>query len=151
MSDMRKKQLATMLEHYDIPLIEDDVFGDLHFQGVRPKAVKAFDRQGKVLYCSSVSKTVSSGLRIGWAVAGRYQARVERFKWVINQTTAMTPQLALAAFLVNGGYDRHLRHMRRTYQTQMTRMRRAITDYFPVETAGIQCLGPLSSIDSARH
>ncbi|PON12849.1 GntR family transcriptional regulator [Candidatus Entotheonella serta] len=134
MSDMRKQQLATMLEHYDIPLIEDDVFGDLHFQGVRPKAVKAFDRQGKVLYCSSVSKTVSPGLRIGWAVAGRYQARVERFKWVINQTTAMTPQLALAAFLVNGGYDRHLRHMRRTYQTQMTRMRRAITDYFPAET-----------------
>ena len=134
MSDAKKKQLAAMLARYEVPLIEDDVFGDLYFKGARPKAVKAFDRQGNVLYCSSVSKTVSPGLRIGWAVAGRYQPRVERFKWVINQTTAMTPQLALAAFLVNGGYDRHLRHLRRAYETQMIRMRRAIADYFPAET-----------------
>lgn len=134
MSDAKKKQLVGLLARYDVPLIEDDVFGDLYFEGSRPKAVKAFDRQGSVLYCSSFSKTVSPGLRIGWAVAGRFQSRVERFKWVINQTTAMAPQLALAAFLVNGGYDRHLRHLHRAYHTQMMRMRQAIDDYFPAET-----------------
>lgn len=134
MGDAKKKQLVGLLARYDVPLIEDDVFGDLYFEGARPKAVKAFDRQGNVLYCSSFSKTVSPGLRIGWAVAGRFQAQVERFKWVINQTTAMAPQLALAAFLVNGGYDRHLRHLRRAYHTQMTRMAQAIDDYFPAET-----------------
>ncbi len=134
MSDAKKKQLVGLLTRYDVPLIEDDVFGDLYFEGSRPKAVKAFDRQGSVLYCSSFSKTVSPGMRIGWAVAGRFQSRVERFKWVINQTTAMAPQLALAAFLVNGGYDRHLRHLRRAYHAQMTRMTQAIDDYFPAET-----------------
>jgi DNA-binding transcriptional MocR family regulator len=134
MADDRKKQLVDLLERYDTPLIEDDVYGDLYFEGSRPKAIKAFDRSGLVLYCASCSKTLSPGMRVGWAIAGRYQAKVEQLKWVLNQTTAIAPQLTLAAFLNNGGYDRHLRQLRRKYQTQMAQMTQAICDYFPAET-----------------
>lgn len=134
MSDQRKRQLVELLAKHEVPLIEDDIYGDLYFEGSRPKAMKAFDRNGLVLYCSSCSKTLSPGLRVGWVVAGRYQAKVEQLKWVINQTTAIAPQLTVAAFLSNGGYDRHLRQLRRAYQSQMSRMTQAICDYFPSET-----------------
>lgn len=134
MNDFKKKQLVELMTRYDVPLIEDDIYGDLYYEGTRPKALKAFDCEGIVLYCASHSKTLSPGFRVGWAVAGRYQETVEQLKWVINQTTAIAPQLTLAAFLANGGYDRHLRHLRRAYQSQMVRMTQAICEYFPTET-----------------
>ena len=134
MSDAKKKQLIDVLNIYDTPLIEDDIYGDLFFEESRPKAIKAFDTQGLVLYCASFSKTISPGMRVGWAIAGRHQSKVEQLKWVINQTTAIAPQLTLAAFLSNGGYDRHLRQLRRKCQTQMAQMTQAICHYFPAET-----------------
>lgn len=134
MSDLKKKQLVTLLNQYDLPLIEDDIYGDLYFEGTRPKAVKAFDTEGRVLYCASVSKTLSPGLRVGWSVAGRYRVKVEQLKMSMNWMTALPPQLTIAAFLANGGYDRHLRQLRRAYQAQITRMTQAICEYFPAET-----------------
>jgi DNA-binding transcriptional MocR family regulator len=134
MSDAKKKQLVDVLDAHEIPLIEDDVYGDLFFEGSRPKAIKAFDTKGLVLYCASFSKTISPGLRVGWAIAGQYQPQVERLKWVLNQTTAIAPQLTLAAFLANGGYDRHLRQLRRKYQTQVAQMTQSIGQYFPFGT-----------------
>lgn len=134
MDDVKKKQLVELLNQYDIPLIEDDVYGDLYFEGTRPKAFKAFDTEDRVLYCSSMSKTLSPGLRVGWCAGGHYHPRVIQLKSIVNQTTAIAPQLTVAAFLSNGGYDRHLRHLRRAYQSQMNRMLQAICDYFPAET-----------------
>ena len=134
MNDGKKKDLVELMTRYDTPLIEDDIYGDLYFEGNRPKALKAFDRNGIILYCASHSKTLSPGLRVGWSVAGRYQAKVEQLKWVINQTTAIAPQLTIAAFLANGGYDRHLRQLRRAYQTQAGLMTQALCEFFPTET-----------------
>jgi DNA-binding transcriptional MocR family regulator len=134
MDDLKKKQLVELMTQYQIPLIEDDIYGDLYFEGTRPKALKAFDREGLVLYCASYSKILSPGMRIGWTLPGRYQPKVEQLKWVINQTTAIAPQLTIAAFLANGGYDRHLRQLRQAYQTQMAHITQAICDYFPEST-----------------
>ncbi|MEM1253921.1 MAG: PLP-dependent aminotransferase family protein [Cyanobacteria bacterium P01_H01_bin.21] len=134
MGDRKKKALVDLLNQYDIPLIEDDIYGDLNFEGSRPKAIKAFDTEGRVLYCSSVSKTLSPGLRVGWCIPGRYQQQIEHTKVVVSHMTATAPQLTVAAFFANGGYDRHLRHLRRAYQQQMNRMLQAILEYFPAET-----------------
>jgi DNA-binding transcriptional MocR family regulator len=134
LSDAKKKQLLQLLDRYDVPLVEDDVYGELQFEGSRPKAIKAFDTRGSVLYCASASKTLSPGLRVGWCVPGRYQTKVEPLKMAMNWTTAMTSQLTVAAFLGNGGYDRHLRQLRRAYQSQLNCMTQAIYDYFPAET-----------------
>lgn len=134
MRDSKKKAIVDLLNRYGGMLIEDDVYGDLGFDGDRPKAIKAFDTENRVLYCSSVSKTLSPGLRVGWCLPGCCQPRVERLKVVMNHMTSVAPQLAVAAFFANGGYDRHVRQLRRTYQSQMERMRQAIQDYFPAET-----------------
>ncbi|MEM9267182.1 MAG: PLP-dependent aminotransferase family protein [Cyanobacteria bacterium P01_F01_bin.13] len=134
MSDRKKKALVKLLNQYDVPLIEDDVYGELNFDGSRPKAIKSFDTEGRIIYCSSVSKTLSPGLRVGWCIPGRYQQQVEHMKVVVSHMTATAPQLAVAAFFANGGYDRHLRTLRRAYQQQMNRMHQAILEYFPAET-----------------
>jgi DNA-binding transcriptional MocR family regulator len=134
MNDAKKKQLVELINRYDIPLVEDDIYGDLYFSGTRPKAIKAFDTEGRVLYCASVSKTLSPGLRVGWAVPGRYQAQVEQLKLVTNMMTAIVPQLTVAAFFANGGCDRHLRRLRQAYQSQIAHIQQSICDYFPAET-----------------
>ena len=141
MSAPKKKQLVSLLNKYDIPLIEDDIFGDLCFAAQRPQAIKAFDTQGKVLYCASVSKTLSPGLRVGWIIAESYQSQIEQLKAVMNYSSSIAPQLTVAAFLANGGYDRHLRKLRRAYQSQMQHMLQAICQYFPSETRVTQPQG----------
>lgn len=134
MSDRRKRDLVELLNRYDIPLVEDDIYGDLSFAENRPKAIKAFDTQGKVLYCSSISKTLSPGLRIGWLVAEAHLVAVKQLKMVTNLTTSVVPQLTVAAFLASGGYERHLRKLRHTYACQMEKMRLKIGRYFPPQT-----------------
>jgi DNA-binding transcriptional MocR family regulator len=90
--------------------------------------------EGWVLYCASVSKVLSPGFRIGWCAPGRYQLKVEQLKMAMNLSTAVIPQLTIAAFLTNGGYDRHLRQLRRTFELQVDRMTQAIYAHFPAET-----------------
>jgi DNA-binding transcriptional MocR family regulator len=133
MSDEAKRRLMDLLEAHDVPLIEDDVYGDLAFDGHRPKAMKAFDRRGLVLSCASYSKSISPGLRVGWAVPGRYRERLELLKLVVNQATAVAPQLALASYLESGGFDRHLRRIRRAYAEQMNRTIDGVEHHFPAE------------------
>ena len=134
MEDAKKKQLVELLDQYDVPLIEDDVYGELNFEGNRPKAIKAFDTQNRVLYCSSMSKTLSPGLQVGWCVSGRYHPKMSKLKSIANMGTAIASQLTVAAFLSNGGFDRHLRQLRRAYQLHMGYIQQAIGDYFPAET-----------------
>ena len=134
MSDKNKKQLAEMLGHREIPLIEDDIYGDLYFGATRPKAAKAFDKRGLVLLCSSFSKTIAPGYRVGWTAPGRFKAQVEHLKTMNTVATATLPQMAMAKFLENGGYDRHLRRLRKALAMQVQRMILAISQYFPEGT-----------------
>ena len=66
MPDEHKRVVVDMLAGYDIPLIEDDLYGDLFFGNSRPKPCKAFDKKGLVLWCGAVSKTLAPGYRVGW-------------------------------------------------------------------------------------
>ena len=82
MPDEKKKRLAALLERAGVPLVEDDVYGDLI---VRVSAARRRSRPsttaGNVLLCSSFSKTLAPGLRVGWAAPGRYRRAVERLKF----------------------------------------------------------------------
>jgi len=131
MTDEAKQRLVGLLETHDVPLVEDDVYGDLVFEGRRPPAVKAFDRHGLVLYCASFSKTLSPGLRVGWSIPGRYQNQIELLKLVVNQSTAVAPQLAIAGFVESGGFERHLRRVRKMYRDQMESTIRSVARAFP--------------------
>jgi DNA-binding transcriptional MocR family regulator len=134
MPDDRKAELVRLLRSRDVPLIEDDVYGDLGFGLHRPTATKAFDEAGLVLYCSSFSKTLAPGYRVGWIAPGRYLEQVQRLKSVFSLSTASPTQLAVAEFLTSGGYDRHLRALRRTYAAQLGQVRAAIARWFPEGT-----------------
>ncbi|HEY5974751.1 MAG TPA: PLP-dependent aminotransferase family protein, partial [Geobacteraceae bacterium] len=133
MPDEKKKALVELLARHQVPLIEDDIYGDITFAG-RPSVAKAYDRHGLVLLCSSFSKTLAPGYRIGWVAAGRFQADVERLKFLANIAATAPVQLALAEFLATGGYDHHLRTLRRTYARQVLLMADAIGRYFPAGT-----------------
>ncbi len=131
MPDERKAELVRLLRSHDVPLIEDDVYGELGFGPHRPTATKAFDQAGLVLYCSSFSKTLAPGYRVGWIAPGRYREQVIRLKSVFSLASASPTQLAVAEFLTSGGYDRHLRTLRRTYAAQLGEVRAAIARWFP--------------------
>lgn len=131
MPDDKKRELVKLLAKHEIPLIEDDVYGDLAYGPVRPPSTKAFDEKGLVLYCCSFSKTLAPGYRVGWIAPGKFMARVAQLKTLFNIATASPTQLAVAEFLTNGGYDHHLRALRKVYARQTAHVRDAIGRYFP--------------------
>lgn len=134
MPDERKRELVELLAQHEIPLIEDDIYGDLIFGNERPSTAKSFDRSDLVIYCSSFSKTIAPGYRVGWAIAGRFQGEMERLKMMMNIATASPTQLALAEFLATGGYDHHLRTIRRIHARNISQMADAVVRYFPAGT-----------------
>lgn len=134
MPEEKKQKLVAMLSERQVPLIEDDVLGEIHFGHSRPRPAKSFDQEGLVLYCSSFSKTISPGLRIGWAAAGRYREKVERLKFMTSIGTPEILQEAVAVFLENGRYDFHLKKLRMAYHNQVRKYSAAVCTWFPKGT-----------------
>ncbi len=134
MSDTRKRALVDLVGRYRIALIEDDIYGDLGFGPQRPAMAKSWDSEGRVLYCSSFSKSLCPGLRVGWLVAGPYLEQSEYLKYVGNLATPTLAQLTVAEMLAKGGYERHLRQARNQYRQAVERMTAAIGAYFPPGT-----------------
>lgn len=132
--DHSKKDLVELLAKREIPLIEDDIYGEMFFGKVRPKTCKTFDKKGLVLHCGSFSKSLAPGFRIGWAMPGRFKEQVIRVKRMHNIATNTIAQSAIAHFLQNGRYELHLRHLRKALHTQCLRYMQAITAYFPEDT-----------------
>lgn len=129
--DERKKELVDLLAKHDIPLIENDVCGELYFSEKRPTVCKAFDTKGLVILLSSFSKDISPGLRLGWVAPGRYSTDVEWLKLTLSASSPTLPQMAVAEFLESGGYDQHLRRVRREYAHNVGLMSDAVMRYFP--------------------
>lgn len=129
-----KKRLIEIITKYQIPLIEDDVYGELYFDEKRPVPAKSFDDQGLILHCSSFSKSLAPGYRIGWVAAGKFAKQIERLKLSTSITTSVPAQQTIANYLLKGGYDRHLRQLRHTLVLQQMRYMKAIEQYFPEET-----------------
>ncbi|MCW5662877.1 MAG: PLP-dependent aminotransferase family protein [Piscinibacter sp.] len=130
----RKQDLVALLARHGVPLIEDDVYGELYADVRRPPPAKAFDSDGLVLHCSSFSKCLAPGYRVGWAAAGRFARDVQRLKMMSSLATSIPPQLAIADYLLQGGYDRHLRRLREALAEEQLRVRRLIERHFPVRT-----------------
>jgi len=126
-----KRALVKLCRRHEVALIESDVYGDLPFDGDRPLPLKAFDRDGWVIHCSSFSKTTAPSFRVGWVCPGRFFERVEEIKFSHTVATPTLPQAAMAEFLVDGGHDRHLRNLRRALQDQVLHARDAVGRLFP--------------------
>jgi len=132
--DEKKKEFVELLARYDIPLIDNDVSGEIYFSEKRHLVTKAFDKKGLVMLCSSFSKDISPSLRVGWVAPGRYKNEVEWLKFTNSAATATLSQIAIAEFLESGGYDHHLRKIRREYASNVALLSQAATRVFPVGT-----------------
>ena len=131
LSDERKRELAAMVGKYGIPLIEDDINGDLAFNDERPSIIKSWDTRDQVLLSSSFSKTIAPGYRVGWIASGRYAKRLQQQKLITSLASAAPTQLAVAEFLATGGYDHHLRKVRKIYAIRVAQMAEAVGRFFP--------------------
>ncbi len=134
MPDANKRILVEMCADAGVVVIEDEIFADLHFGERRPPSLKAFDKDDSVIQCSSFSKTLSAGLRVGWIAPGRHYERVKELKASLGPATCTLSELVVAEFLKNGGFDRHLRRIRAQFFTQVQQMRHAIFEAFPEGT-----------------
>ncbi|WP_110654287.1 PLP-dependent aminotransferase family protein [Salinicola halimionae] len=130
----RKRALYALAQRFDVAIIEDDVYGDLTYAFPRPPTIKSFDDDGRVLLCSSFSKTLAPGLRLGWMAPGRYLERALHMKYVGTGSTATQGQMAVAEFIREGHFEPHLRKMRAQYQRNRNAALDLIVDAFPATT-----------------
>ena len=134
MPEDRKVATLDLLAKHAVPLIEDDIYGDIHFGKERPKPFQALRPQADVIYCSSFSKTVAPGYRIGWIATARHMPRVLESKFAFTLAGPALPQAAMAEFLSSGGYDNHLRRLRRCFADAVEQSIRTIEKAFPKGT-----------------
>jgi DNA-binding transcriptional MocR family regulator len=123
-----------MLARAGVPLIEDDVYGELYFGKRRPLPAKAFDREGMVLHCGSFSKCLAPGYRVGWAMPGRFARKLARLKLTTSLSVSVPVQVGLCEYLARGGYDRHLRQLREAFSQQQVALADAVARHFPPGT-----------------
>jgi len=141
MPEAKKRDLVELLARHDVPLIEDDVYSELFEGPAAPLPAKAYDRRGLVLHCSSFSKCLAPGYRVGWAAPGRLAREVERLKLMTSLSGSVPVQAALAEYLQEGGYDRHLRGLRQSLQTQRNSLFDAVNRHFPDGTRVVRPAG----------
>jgi len=133
MSSSAKQALVALLAQHGIPLIEDDVYSELYYGSRQPLPAKAYDQEGLVMHCSSFSKCLAPGYRIGWVVPGRFAKEIEQLKLMTTLSASLPAQAAIADYLQTGGYDKHLRKLRHALESQLASMNEAIRQYFPAD------------------
>jgi len=134
MPEAKKQALVEFLAEQNIPLIEDDVYSELYFSNEPPLPAKAYDRSGMVLHCSSFSKSLAPGYRVGWTSAGRYRQEVERLMFLNSLSLTSAPQIAIAKFMQRDSFEQHLKQLRHTLRSNYVLIRNVIEQSFPVGT-----------------
>jgi DNA-binding transcriptional MocR family regulator len=133
MPDAAKQRLVALCAEERIPIVEDDAIGDLSHASPRPAPVKAFDQDGNVLLCGSLSKTLSPGIRLGWTAPGRYLERVLDRKMCSTTWGVSYSEIAVARFLKYGNFERHLKRLRLALRQQVEQMLEGVSRHFPKE------------------
>ncbi len=134
MSETKKQALYELLVEHQVPLIEDDVYAELHYGAQPPRPLKSFDDAGLVMHCGSFSKSLAPGYRVGWVAGGRFAEQIARLKLMTTLSPSVPAQAAIADYLQHGGYDRHLRKLRIALETQQAAMLASAARHFPAET-----------------
>lgn len=134
MPDEQKEAMVKLCSRHGVPIIEDDLYGDVYFGKKRPLSLKSFDEEGNVLWCGSISKTLAPGYRVGWVAPGKHFDEIKRLKLYHSITSASLQQETIANFLATGRYEHHLRKMRQTLHSNSLQYIRAIAEHFPEGT-----------------
>jgi DNA-binding transcriptional MocR family regulator len=144
MPEENKKYAVKLLEKYNIPLIEDDIYGDVYFGNKRPTCCKSYDESGMVLLCSSYSKTLAPAYRVGWVAGGKFMNEVMKIKLFHSLSSTAITHEAVGSFLETGRYEAHLRKLRKTLFTNYLLYVRVIGECFPDGTKISRPQGGLS-------
>lgn len=134
MPDGHKQRLVQLCSSAEVPLIEDDTYSALCDDGVPLKALKAWDRDGNVIHCASLRKTLAPGLRLGWVSGGRWHARIHMLKYAQSRANEALAQMTAADFIASSAYDRHLTRLRRLLKSQREQVAECIGASFPEGT-----------------
>ncbi len=134
MSDSAKKAVVELLASRNIPLIEDDIYGEFYYGDDRPRPAKSYDRTGNVLYIMSFTKVLAPGMRVGAIMGGRYQKQLKVLKYINTFSTPVVLQQTTAEFLANGGFDHHMRKLRKACAEQVEKVAEAVMQHFPAGT-----------------
>jgi DNA-binding transcriptional MocR family regulator len=129
-----KRELTAILGGAGVPIVEDDIYGELAFAAQRPASLRSFDAEGRVISCGSVSKTIALGYRIGWAIAPAWAGDLQRAKFFTSVAAPTLQQRVLAGYYSSGGYDRQLGRLRRMLARNAERFLEAIAREFPPGT-----------------
>jgi DNA-binding transcriptional MocR family regulator len=138
MPEENRQRLVDLIRKAGVALIEDEIYADLVYAAARPRACRSYDDESSadshVMVCGGFSKTVAPSLRIGWCIPGKWIKPVTRMKAWLNIAAPTLPQLALAQFMQEGGYERHLRKVTAIYRRQVDQMSELMAHHFPAET-----------------
>lgn len=132
--DDAKREIVRLLTEKGVPIIEDDVTGDLPLAGERPRPLRAFDDSGLVITCGSASKTVALGFRVGWAISGGFSHALKRAKFFSSVAAPTLPQIVMARYFASGGYERHLRNVRQKFASNIQAFLESVATCFPKGT-----------------
>lgn len=134
MSDESKKALVGLAKKYDTLIIEEDLYGDVFFNNKRPNTCKSFDDDGRVILCSSFSKTLVPGYRVGYIVTDKFHKQVLRLKTYQSIAASSISHKVVARILQTGRYDRYLNQLRIKLESNLHKYMKVIHSSFPKNT-----------------
>lgn len=130
LSNQQKQKIAELAQKYQCFVLEDDIYAECSFQKERPLPIRYWDQQGYVIWCGSVSKSLSSAYRVGWFCLGQ-QLQHLRPALLANNVGVNTPlQLGLADFIYSRAYREHLERLRPALMQQVEQYRACILEQF---------------------
>lgn len=128
----RRKKVAELAAKYGIPVMEDNPYGELIFEGKRNPSIKSFDKDGWVIYLGSFSKTFCPGYRVGWMCAdNELLDKFVMLKQVSDLQCSTIAQREIAYYMRDNPLDEHIKEIIEVYKTRRDLMLDSIAKYFP--------------------
>ncbi len=135
------RAVVEAMQKRSIPVIEDDVYADLGFEGMRTRSMASFDTAGNTIYCGSFSKVLSPGLRVGWCVPGKYAEKVMALQERRPANVSTLAQSTLIEYLAGRRYAKHCGRITGMFEYQKPIIRDIIKEHFPVGTTATDPAG----------
>lgn len=144
MSLERRMKLLDLSYKYMVPIIEDDPYGELRYEGQAIPSLCALDKQGYVIYLSTFSKVLFMGARLGWVVAPRQVIdRFAQLKQLTDLHASSVSQLLMREYLEYGDYTSHRKRVRAAYEKRRNVMDKVLREMAP---AGLCWQVPLGGL-----
>jgi len=141
MPDEHKRKIITLADLHQFAVIEDDIYAQLHFSLQRPRSLYSFATKGNVLLCSSLSKTLSRDLRLGWIAPGKYKEKILRLKITTSMANSVSVQQGVSLFIAKGGLERHLKQRRTQLRAQYEQLAVLIAKHLPQALSASEPIG----------